>query len=210
MLSEKTIDAFLEALASAEPTPGGGSTAALVGALASALVSMVCRLTIGKRRFQNVEEALCKTLGQAEALRKALTDLIDQDAAAYQEVMAAYRLPADTPEAKDRREAALQKALEAATQVPFEIAERCVQIISLAMEAAQWGNPWAVTDAGAAVLLAEAALRAALLNVHINLQSLHDPDALAKARSRLAALEEQAKRDHVLAVVQERIQGIQG
>lgn len=206
MLAEKTIHAFLDALASSEPTPGGGSTAALTGALAAALVSMVCRLTIGKKRFREVEGLLQQTLEQAEALRQTLTTLMEKDAAVYQEVMAAYRLPSDTPETKAQRETLFQKALESATQVPLEIAECCAQIIPLAMQAAQWGNPHAVSDAGAAVLLAEAALRAALLNVHINLPSLQNPDVIATARERLSTLEAQAEREAVLAIVRERIQ----
>lgn len=206
MFTERTVADFLDALASSEPTPGGGSTAALAGALAAGLVSMVCQLTIGKRRFRDVEAALQEILAQAEALRQRMGELMERDAAAYTSVMGAYRLPNHTPEEQQHRQSVMQKALEEATLVPLEIAEGCAQILELALPAAELGNPWAVSDAGAAALLAEAALYAALLNVHINLRNQQDTPLAADARHRMDDLTARAKqKERILELVHQRI-----
>ncbi len=206
MFTERTVADFLDALASSEPTPGGGSTAALAGALAAGLVSMVCQLTIGKRRFRDVEAALQEILAQAEALRQRMGELMERDAAAYTSVMGAYRLPNHAPEEQQHRQSVMQKALEEATLVPLEIAEGCAQILELALPAAELGNPWAVSDAGAAALLAEAALYAALLNVHINLRNQQDTPLAADARHRMDDLTARAKqKERILELVHQRI-----
>ncbi len=206
MFVERTLAEYLDALASSEPTPGGGSTAALAGALAAGLVSMVCQLTIGKRRFREVEATLRNVLAQAEALRGRLTTLMERDAAAYAEVMRAYRLPHGSPEEQAARQRAMAEALEEATLAPLEIAEGCAEALALALPAAELGNPWAVSDAGAAALLAEAALHAALLNVHINLRSLQEDAFYDEVRRRLDDLTARARqKDRVIALVHQRI-----
>lgn len=206
MFVERTLAEYLDALASSEPTPGGGSTAALAGALAAGLVSMVCNLTIGKRRYRESEPALRQVLAQAEALRGRLGELMARDAAAYDGVMRAYRLPQSTAQEQAARQSAMQQALQEATRVPLEIAEGCAQVIELALPAAELGNPWAVSDAGAGALLAEAALHAALLNVEINLRSLEDGSFAQEARHRLQDLTARARqKDRVVALVQQRI-----
>lgn len=213
MYAQDTVVAYLDALASSEPTPGGGSTAALTGALAAGLVSMVCRLTIGKRRFRDVQAAMQETLGQAEVLRQRLTDLMERDAAAYAGVMRAHRLPQQTAEEQADRRLALGQALEEATLSPLEVAEGCASVLELALPAAQLGNPWAVSDAGAAALLAEAALHAALLNVHINLhtlanEGLADTALATEARRRVEDLIIRAQqKEPILAHVRQRIAG---
>lgn len=206
MFVERTLAEYLDALASSEPTPGGGSTAALAGALAAGLVSMVCNLTIGKRRYRESEPGLRQVLAQAEALRGRLGELMARDAAAYDGVMRAYRLPQSTAQEQAARQSAMQQALQEATRVPLEIAEGCAQVIELALPAAELGNPWAVSDAGAGALLAEAALHAALLNVEINLRSLEDGSFAQEARQRLQDLTARARqKDRVVALVQQRI-----
>jgi methenyltetrahydrofolate cyclohydrolase len=206
MFIERSVADFMDALASSEPTPGGGSTAALAGALAAGLVSMVCQLTIGKRRFRDVEAALQEILAQAEALRQRMAELMEQDAAAYTSVMGAYRLPNHTPEEQQHRQSVMLQAIEKATFVPLEIAEGCAQILELALPAAEMGNPWAVSDAGAAALLAEAALHAALLNVHINLRNHQDTPLAADARRRMDDLMARAgQKDRILELVHQRI-----
>ncbi|MBC7316044.1 MAG: cyclodeaminase/cyclohydrolase family protein [Chloroflexi bacterium] len=186
--SEQRLKDFLEALASAEPTPGGGSVAALGGALAAALVSMVCRLTLGKKGYEAVQQEISAILERSEALRAELTRLLEADTQAYARVMAAYRLPRRTAEEKGAREKALQAALMEATEVPLDIAARCAEVMDLTLPAAQKGNRWAAGDAGVAVLLAEASLHGALLNVRTNLTNLADGEFAQQARERMAAL----------------------
>jgi formiminotetrahydrofolate cyclodeaminase len=115
-LKDTRIQVFLEELAGSSATPGGGSASALAGAMGAGLVGMVCRLTIGKKRFTNVEDELRRVLEEAEALRQQLSDLADADIQAFDQVMAAYRLPKETQEDQAARQAAIQRALQAATR----------------------------------------------------------------------------------------------
>jgi formiminotetrahydrofolate cyclodeaminase len=188
MFTDQSVKAFLDALASKEPVPGGGSGAALAGALAAALVSMVCNLTIGKKGYEDVEGAMVELLQKSEAIRLEMPELLEADTQVYSRVMAAYRLPRKTDEQKRARQDAMQAALKEAAGVPWEIASRCAQVVDLALPAAEMGNQWAVSDAGVGALLAEAAMHAALLNVHINLASIEDVDFVGATRARIAEL----------------------
>lgn len=169
------VKPFLDALASDSPAPGGGSAAALSGAMGAALVAMICRLTIGKKKFADVEKEAMEILDQAEALRGRLTDLVQEDADAYLRVMDAYHMPKTTVSEKDARIKAIDAALRDATHVPLETARACAQVIDLGDVIAQIGNPNASSDAGVAVLCAATGLRGAALNVHINLATVKDP-----------------------------------
>jgi formiminotetrahydrofolate cyclodeaminase len=160
---------FLSELASDSPTPGGGSVAALCGALGAALASMVCNLTVGKKKYAGVEEDMKRILGTSEALRLELTGLIDEDAAVFEKVMVAMKLPKETDEDKARRTTVLQSALVDAAMVPLAVMDKCVGVIQLSAEAAEKGNVNAVSDAGVAALVARAGAHAARLNVLINL-----------------------------------------
>mgnify|MGYP005839727577 CR=1 FL=1 len=188
MYSDLTLNRFLDALASKEPVPGGGSGAALAGALGAALVSMVCNLTIGKKGYEAVEQEMRSLLAQSEAIRAELPQLLEADTQAYGRVMAAYRMPRNTEEEKRTRDAAMQERLKEAADVPLKIAERCGQIVALALPAARMGNKWAVSDAGVAALLGEASLHSALLNVEINLASIQDGAYVTAMRARMAEL----------------------
>jgi formiminotetrahydrofolate cyclodeaminase len=188
MFTEKSVTDFVDALASKEPVPGGGSTAALGGSLAAALVSMVCNLTIGKKGYEDVNAPMGEILQKTEALRRELLALLEGDTQVYAKVMAAYRQPRKTPEEQQAREAAIQDALKEAAEVPMSIAERCAQVVDLAMPAAEMGNTWAVSDAGVGVLMAEACMHAALLNVSINLSSIRDQAYVDKATARMQAI----------------------
>lgn len=163
------LNDFLSDLASGSPTPGGGSVAALCGALAASLASMVCNLTIGKKKYADVEADVRRILERSEALRLELSGLIDEDAAAFEKVMEAMRLPKETDEEKARRRSALQGALVDAAMIPLAVMEKCVQVTQLAAVAAEKGNVNAVSDAGVAALVARAGAHAARLNVLINL-----------------------------------------
>jgi formiminotetrahydrofolate cyclodeaminase len=209
MYTDKTVREFLDALASKEAVPGGGSGAALSGAQAAALVSMVCNLTIGKKGYEGVSQAMTELLDKSEAIRKELPDLLEADTQVYGKVMEAYRLPHKTPEEKQARDAAMQTALKAAAGVPLTIAERCAQIVELALPAAEMGNQWAVSDAGVGALLAEAAMHAALLNVTINLASITDSAYVQATRAHMDAITagKTGTRDRVLAIVHGKIGG---
>jgi len=206
-LEDKRIQVFLEELAASSATPGGGSAAALAGAMGAGLVGMVCRLTIGKKRFADVEDELCSVLEEAEALRQRLSDLANADIQAFDQVMAAYRLPKETQEEQAARQAAIQRALQAATQVPLETASACAGVLKLAAQVIDKINPNALSDAGAAALLADAALKGAQLNVAINLADIHDPifveETQEALRGVLSATDQEKER--VLAYVLEYV-----
>ncbi len=172
----ETIGKFLDELASSAPTPGGGGAAALSGAMGAALVSMVCNLTIGKKNYEGVSEDLKKTLARAEELREALTKGIDEDVVAFNTLMGAYGLPKATDEEKAARTAAIQEALRAATLAPLATCKVCYEVIALSKEAADKGNLGVISDAGVAVLAANAGLRSCALNVFINAKSIKDRD----------------------------------
>ena len=184
-LKDNSIQGFLEELAGSSATPGGGSAAALAGAMGAGLVSMVCRLTIGKKRFADVEDEIRGVLEEAEALRARLTELAEADTRAFDHVMGAYRLPKETQEEQATRQAAIQAALEGATQVPLETAGACANVLKLASQVIAKINPNALSDAGAAALLAEAGLKGAQLNVAINLADINNPVFVAETREDL-------------------------
>lgn len=185
---------FLDQLASATPAPGGGSAAAHTGAAGAALVAMVARLTIGKKKYESVKDQMWALIEQAETLRAELTAAVDEDAAAFEAVMAAFKLPKDTEEQQSARNAAVQQATFAAAQVPLTVARRAVQVMDLALQAAQLGNLNAISDAGSGVALGRAALTGAGMNVRINLLGLDDQTPGAPLLLELAELEHRANR----------------
>ena len=187
-LTDKPVTDFLDDLASNLPAPGGGSVAALSGALGAALVSMVCNLTLGKKGYEGVQADIEVLLAQSEALRREMVGLLEADVAAYTAYSQTAKMPKDTDEEKAARATAMQDALKNATMPPMHIAEAAVKVMDLCMPAAEKGNKWAVSDAGVAVLMAEAALRAAALNVLINLGTIKDQDFVAEKRAHLDGL----------------------
>lgn len=188
MFREKSLDRFLDELASKAPAPGGGSVAALSGALAAGLVSMVCNLTVGKKKYAHVEEDIKNLLAQSEALRRELVNLLEEDVQVYTKVSKAYKMPRETEEEKLVRAEAIQVALKEATAVPMAVAETCVKVLDLCTPVAKKGNVMAVSDAGIAALMAEAGLRSAALNVLINLGAIKDQEFVEREGARLDAL----------------------
>lgn len=186
MAENETIQGFLDGLASSAPTPGGGGAAAISGAMGAALLSMVCNLTIGKKKYVEVEEELKGILGQSEALRAKLTAMIADDVEAFDAVMGAYGLPKGTDDEKAARSARIQEALRVATDVPLACCRACREVIDLARAVADKGNLNVISDAGVAVLSAHAGLRSAALNVYVNAKGLDDR---AFAQQRLDELE---------------------
>lgn len=174
MYVEKPMIVFLDRLASRSPEPGGGSVSALVGALGAALVSMVGNLTLGKDKYAEVQDRIEELLKSSERIRSELQDLIQKDTEVYARVSAAFKLPLESEEQKEERRARVQEALKEATEVPFLITEKCLEVARLSLTAAEIGNVGAVSDAGVAALLAEAAAQSGALNVKININSIED------------------------------------
>jgi formiminotetrahydrofolate cyclodeaminase len=171
---DTAVEPFLDALASSGATPGGGSAAAIIGAMGAALVSMVCNLTIGKKKYADVEAEMNTVLGKAEALRHKLTGMIEDDVKAFDAVMGAYGLPKETDTDKAARDKAIQAALKQATEVPMRCCHAARELIDLAAVASEKGNLNVISDAGVAVLAAYAALRSAALNVFTNAKMITD------------------------------------
>ncbi|SJM93081.1 Methenyltetrahydrofolate cyclohydrolase [Crenothrix polyspora] len=185
-IKDKSIDVFLDDLASKSATPGGGSVAALMGAQSAALVSMVCNLTIGKPKYAEVETDMQALLEKSEALRDRLTGMIKADVDVFNRLMAAYSLPKESDAEKQQRSAAIQLVLKEATEVPLNCASACAEAVKLSQIAAQKGSIAVISDAGVAVMAAYAGLKSAALNVYINTASLKDKTF---AEAKLAELE---------------------
>ena len=185
---QQPIEAFLDALASSAPTPGGGGAAALMGATGAALLSMVANLTIGKKGLEQVEPEMREILAQAEALRARLTAMIEEDVVAFNALMATYRLPKESEEQKAARAVAIQEGLRGATEAPMACARAAAAVVRLSRRTAEIGNRNVISDAGVGVLAAQAALRSAALNVYINAPQLKDRGYADSTVQELAAL----------------------
>ncbi len=179
---------FIDQLASAAPTPGGGGASACVGALASALASMVGNLTVGKRTYADVEDDVRASLDRLAALRARLLALVDEDARAFEPLAAAYRLPKATPEEQAAKNAALQQALVGACDVPLAIMRAVAEVVDETEYLAHHGSRMARSDAGVAAAFARAASDGASLNVYINVASMDDADLAARYREETDAL----------------------
>lgn len=167
-MRNESCSRFLAELASKAPTPGGGGTAALVGAAGVALCNMVGNLTTGKKKYAAVEEKIQALNAKAETLRKELEALVQEDAEAFAPLAAAYGLPKDTPEQAADKERVMETALTRAALVPIKIMQKCLEGITLAYSYAVDGSTMAISDAGCAAVLCKAALQAASLNVFVN------------------------------------------
>jgi formiminotetrahydrofolate cyclodeaminase len=159
---------------------------------------MVARLTIGKKKYKNVEKRMGEIVKQAEELRANLTASVEKDAAAYDSVMEAFRLPKSTKKEIEIRKVAIQNTTIGATQVPIEVANMAVKVLKLALEVAEKGNVNAITDAGSGAALAFASLRGAAMNVRINLASLVDESKTKRFSSEVESLEKEATKVHTI------------
>lgn len=187
------IDAFLEALASEAPTPGGGAVAGLAGAMGAALIEMVAHLTLGRAGYEEVAERMGAILAEAGAARGAFLELAERDAAAFEGVMAALRMPKGTEAERAARTEAIRRAYEAAAAVPLEIAERAVGLMELSHEATAKGNRHAASDGLSAAVMLRAAGACAFANVEINAAALKDPAAAERLRAQVATLRAEAE-----------------
>ncbi|RKX79619.1 MAG: methenyltetrahydrofolate cyclohydrolase [Spirochaetes bacterium] len=173
-MNKLTVEQFCDILASFEPIPGGGSVAALCGALSSALSHMVTGLTLGREKYRDVWETLSPLEAESKRLIKQLLSLTEEDTAAYLKVSKAYKLPRTSAEEKEKRRKALQEALKEATRVPLETLKTMVRVMEMAEKVTSLGNRNARSDAAAAVHIAHAAATIASYNVRINIADIED------------------------------------
>ncbi len=206
-LADLSLKDFLDALGSDKATPGGGAVAALTGANAAGLVGMVARLTLNHPEAVPRIADIHGFIATADRLRQELRAAIDSDAQAFDNLMAAYKLPKTDEAEKQQRNQAIQVGLKAATDSPLNIARSCYELLTIAGTLTQVGGSQVVSDAGAAALLAEAALRSALLQARINLRSLKDTEYAAAARSEIEHLEQwgQSQRDAALQITLDKL-----
>ena len=183
------VASFLDDLASASPTPGGGAVAALAGALGAALVAMVCNLTIGRPRYASVEGGVRALLVRSEEARRRLLELADEDARAYDVVAGAYRLPRSTESERAARAAAVQEALRAAIIPPLATIRACRDLVPLCLQVAAHGNANVASDAAVAAELASAGVRSGIWNVRANIAEIADAAVVSHFEAEIAAAE---------------------
>lgn len=201
--TKESCEKFVEVLASSSPTPGGGGASALVGAVGVALGNMVGSLTVGKKKYAEVEEEIKAMMETSTKMQNDLLELVQKDADGFEPLAAAYRMPKDTEEQKAEKARVLEQATKDACDVPFEIMEKCCQGIDMCGEFAEKGSVMATSDAGAGAIFCKAALQAASLNIYINTKSLKDRDYAEKANNRSDAMLEEymAKADKIIEYV---------
>ena len=188
-LADLNIKEFLEKTASNSPVPGGGSIAALSAAIAASLSEMVAHLTIGKKGYVSSEEDMQKIAKDAFQYREKLIRYIDKDSDAYNDVMAAFKLPNNTEQERNKRKRAIQEALKNASLVPLDVAKDAFKIIKLAEKVVKQGNKNAITDAAVAAMMARTAVLSALYNVKVNLASIKDTDFIEEIREEIKHME---------------------
>ena len=188
-----SIGDFAELVSAGTPTPGGGSVAAYCGVLAASLGQMVCNLTIGKPKYAEAEQRVKEIKAQLEQLSSRMRELIAEDAASFEAVLRAYRLPKATDEEKSERDAQIQIALDGAVAVPLETAQRGFEVSRLLGELATIGNPNALSDVAVGVQLAQVAVRGAAYNVNVNLDSITDRVSADRTRQQMKMMSEQSK-----------------
>jgi len=206
MYTDQPLQDYLHALASENSTPGGGSAAALSGAMGAALASMVCRLTLGKEAYAGVRQEIEELLRRAENLRSRFQQLFQEDIEAYGRLSASYKLPRETSEERAVRSAAIQEQLVAAALVPLEVAERAAELVQCCQRIAEIGNAAVLSDVAIGAILASGAGEGAALLVRFNLRAMKNDELVAGLGNRLSgalALISEG-RQRVTAIVGER------
>lgn len=205
--SKKPCDEFVEVLATKAPVPGGGGASALVGAVGTALGNMVGSLTVGKKKYADVEAEIRLLQKESDRLQQELLELIEKDAQVFEPLSKAYGLPKETEEEKAEKARVMEAALKEACSVPMEIMEKCCQAIEGIEVYAKKGSVIAISDAGVGAAFLRAALEGASLNVYINTKSMQDRDYAAELNDRAdQMLETYTKRaEAVFAEVKARL-----
>jgi formiminotetrahydrofolate cyclodeaminase len=206
-IATKTIPDFITVLASKEAVPGGGGASALVGAVGTALGNMVGSLTVGKKKYADVEAEIVELKKKSAVLQETLLALIDKDAEDFAPLARAYGLPKDTPEQQAEKDRVMEGALRDATGTPFEIMKKCAGAIDIIENFAAKGSKLAISDAGVGVIFCKAALIGASLNVFINTKAMKDRDYAEKINKEADELlaEYEAKADSIFAGVKSRL-----
>jgi formiminotetrahydrofolate cyclodeaminase len=194
--SQLKIDDFLNRLASDAPTPGGGSAAAISGAMASGLLCMVANLTIGKEKYRDHWNEAKEVLNESLQLKDKFLALADQDAAAFDGVICALRMQKDTPAQREQRAADLQRALKKAAQSPMEIAEGCARVLALAWRLHDKCNPNALSDIGVAAHMAYAGMEGAIMNVRVNIPMIKDAEYTARLAQQMEIIRKEANKTY--------------
>lgn len=184
MMERQILGEWLDTLASKAPVPGGGGASALGGALAAALGQMVANLTVGKKRYADVEEEMQQSLLTLNQLQKELQGLADQDAEVFAPLAAAYGMPTGTDEEKAQKDRVMEERLLAATLVPLHIMEKAAEVLDIVVVLEQKGSKMAVSDAGVAAQFARAALTGAVMNVYINTKSMKNREKAEELNTR--------------------------
>lgn len=211
LLMDMTLRDYSNVLASSEPAPGGGSTAALSGVLGAALTMMVVNLSTGKKNYENLDEHIktefMKEAENVKAIQKELSGLVDEDTKAFNKFMAAMKLPKDTEEQKQLRMEKMQEASLYALEVPLKTAENCFALLNNQKTIAGYGNRNAVSDVGVGALLALSGLEGAILNVNINLPGIADEAVRTEAYDKCMKLSAEGRKlhDEILDIVNLRI-----
>lgn len=206
-ISEKSCVEFVEVLASKSAVPGGGGAAALVGAVGMALGSMVCNLTIGKKKYAEYEESVKEILEKAGEIEKKLLDMIDQDAECFLPLSKAYGLPKSTEEEKKIKEETMENALKVACEVPINIVKVCFDAIKLHEDLVDKGSKLAISDVGVGVQCLRAAILSGQLNVVININSIKDIEYVNKVKTEVDSLVKEGVKicDEVYAKVEKAL-----
>ncbi|MDR0640107.1 MAG: cyclodeaminase/cyclohydrolase family protein [Spirochaetaceae bacterium] len=210
-ISQKTIPDFITVLASKEPVPGGGGASALVGAVGVALGNMAGSLTIGKKKYADVEADIVVLGKRSDALQDALLALIDKDALDFEPLAKAYGLPTDTPEQQAEKDRVMETASRVAAAAPLEIMRKCAEGIDIIEGFAAKGSKLAISDAGVGVIFCKAALSGASLNVFVNTKAMKDrscAEKINKEAETLLAIYE-AKADKIFALVKGQLRSRQ-
>lgn len=203
MIGDKAIYSFLDELASKAPVPGGGGASALAGALAAALGQMVVNLTVGKKRYEDVEEMMRHDLFRLNVLQQEFSALADKDAQVFAPLAKAYGMPKETPEELAEKDRVMEECLLAASLIPMQIMEKTIQLLDILKVLGEKGSRLAVSDVGVGVQFARAALLGAVMNVYINTKAMKDREAADawNARADQLVLEGTEKADSIYAGV---------
>ncbi|NLK65590.1 MAG: cyclodeaminase/cyclohydrolase family protein [Tissierellia bacterium] len=189
-MKNMTINEFAKIVASDSPVPGGGSIAALCGAIGAALSEMVANLTVTKKKYADSKEEMTEIINKASLLREKLLNYIEEDSSAYNMVTLAYKLPKETEEEKAYRSGKIQEGLKVAASVPLKVAETAFEIFPLAEALVLRGNASSVTDALVGAMMARTGVLSAILNIRINLDSIKDQEFIKDLKEKADALEE--------------------
>lgn len=212
MYLDRPLKDFIKDTSSRTPTPGGGSVAALVGALGSSLLAMVGNFTLDKEKFSSVQEEVKKLMQEIDFFALKLSQLIQEDISAYQEFSHALSLPKNTSQERETRKETLQLALKKAARVPLSTSECCFKLLKIASRLLIIGNPNLISDVGVGAILAQASLESAALNVEINLSFIKDLEWVEEKRESLQLLLNKSREltDEILNKVRAKITGDKG